>query len=400
MKYQWKIGFIIPAAIALLLTAACGGGGGTASNGISISITSQRDRIWAGESVELTVNARGTEIEWPSATEVGDNFKIIDNRAFYTPPSPDFPKIERICEFTVTAKADKSKKSTVRITVFLDTTYRGINNRKQIIGQFSDAVDNVTAFLKVGDTYAPIVSNVTGSTYALAINNYGEILGYHAGLDSYFLRGENGGIYYLDDYQDPDPDITYYTYYTGINDSGQLSGYVVDDYYGYASSFIRTGDNFDFIVPPADDYFACSYDDVETCGTFFMGINNLDVTVGHFIDSDGFYRGFMYDYYNDEFILIDPIGRTDTFVMGINDYGEYGEAVGYFHDFDYGYFAFGFVFMIDGGNKLFEIDYPYAVDPPGFGTFLYGINDDGVVVGRFFDREKFQGLEGFYWELI
>ena len=381
MKYQWKIGFIIPAAIALLLTAACGGGGGgNASTGISISFAQQRYRIMAGESVTLTVNARNTEIGWPSSSEVAGNFTLSgNNRAVYTPSAPPFPQIEHTYEFTVTAMADPGTKRTAWITVYLDSAYYGINQYKEIVGEFRDAAGGVTAFLQYGNTFEPVVSNVTGNTYALGINNYGDILGFHAAADSYFVRIEKG-LYYLEDYDRP-----YSTYYMGLNDYNEFAGYVINNSFAYG--FIKTDDRFFFVDHPLAASNACNYIKPNPCGTFLTGINNYGEAVGYYYDSFGVARGFLY--YNGGYFRIDPDGRlnnmTDTYVWGIN---YYGEAAGYFLDYD-GY-ALGFVFDVDTWDVEI-IDYPKAADP-GYGTFVYGINDDSWVVGEYDDGEKFQGF--------
>ena len=382
MNYQGKTGLFVPAAIALLLLTACGGGsGGSTSSEISISFTHQTYRIAAGDSVTLTVNARGTEIGWPSAAEVGNNFIVRGNQAIYTPPSPGFPRIEQTYDFTVTAKANPLEKKTARITVYLQTAYYGINDSGQIIGEFYDIAGNRTAFLKEGNTYTRIVPNVSGNTYVYGINNYGEILGYHAVVDRYFLRG-NGGIDYLSDYQGP-----YYTYYTGINDyENEFTGYVTD-LYGYATGFIRTGNRTEWIDHPYASYRACNY--VQPCGTFLTGINNYSEAVGYYYDYYGVARGFLY--YNGNYYTIDPDGypnnMADTYVWGINNYGD---VVGNFHDYD-GY-ALGFIFLRDILYYEIIID-PGAADP-GYGTFVYGINYYREIVGEFDDGEKFQG---FWW---
>jgi formylglycine-generating enzyme required for sulfatase activity len=62
--------------------------------------------------VDLTVDARNTEIIWPDRNTVEGDFTITGNRARYVPPS-----VAGTYRFTVAAAADPSRTVTARITV-------------------------------------------------------------------------------------------------------------------------------------------------------------------------------------------------------------------------------------------------------------------------------------------
>ena len=110
--------------------------------------------------------------------------------------------------------------------------------------------------------------------------------------------------------------------------------------------------------------------------TIANGINNGNVIVGSFFDSNFSVHGFVYA--KGRYVQVDYPGSTETEVFGINDNGD---MVGTyqvpgplnFHGFLWheGHFA--------------KIDAPQAQ----FGTKVFGINKDGIMVGSLDDSHGF-----------
>ncbi|MDR0842692.1 MAG: hypothetical protein LBP68_04645 [Acidobacteriota bacterium] len=106
-----RILFFTMLAAVLALTAC--GGESTSSTAPAISILPLPADVEAGQSVTLTVTVKNTEIVWPSATEVSGTFTTSGNQANWTPPA----NVGETYEFTVKAKADTTKKATVKIKI-------------------------------------------------------------------------------------------------------------------------------------------------------------------------------------------------------------------------------------------------------------------------------------------
>jgi len=348
----------------------------TVSQIISISISAERELIRAGQSVILTVTPQNTGVNWPAAAEIAGSFTRSGNEVTWTPPA-----IDGTYSFTVTAAADASKHATAYVTVYIpseapvDTWYFGINNNGQIAGAGIYSDGTVRAFIKDGDEFDIFDHpDAVDYTYAVSINDSGHILGYYE--NGYFLKT---GVLYeqIEDYPGA------YTDYTGINNSGVLSGYFIGSD-GHARGFIKTGDNFDVFEHPDASYNACEAG--LPCGTWFTGIDNYGHAAGAYTDSAGVYHGFLYDGVNVPTRIDHPdsaSGTIYTWVSGINDSGQ---AVGYFWDStdEKGH---GFVF--DGGFVPF--DHP-GTAAYGEGTYINGINNSGQIVGWFDDGDKGQGF--------
>jgi hypothetical protein len=371
----------ITAAIFLVFFTACGGGGGGGTPNppppvVFIEILPPTAIIKPGDTRAFTVRTQGTGFTLfaPDSARCSSS----DNVITCTPAAAGNYAI------TVTATADPAKSSTAQITVLDienisyqgtgDTELHGINNHGQIIGVYYDPTGFVTAFLKDGDSYTTIAAppDASDDVYVHGINDYGNILVYNN--SRYYLK--NGARYDLiGNYPG-----AYSTDYTGINNSGRLSGYVTG-IHGFSRGFIRNGSAFTLTDHPDTDS-ACAY---SLCGTWFMGINNSGHVAGWYRSSAGRYRSFIYD--GIDYIPIehpDSPGRTiDVFVEGINDEGQ---AAGYFYGSDR--YARGFVY---DGSRFIEIIHPGAPSS-GKGTYIYGINNSGRIAGWFDDGAKVQGF--------
>ena len=352
---------------------------------VSITISPTTARLRPGQSVMLTVTTQNTGITWPAASAVAGSFTTSGNEVTWT-----LPAVEGEYKFTVTATADTTKRATATITVFVpsedpvDTWYFGINNNGLIAGAGFYSDGTVRAFQKNGGSVNVFDHpSAFDYTYAVGINDSGQILGYYE--NGYFLKTGNN-YQAISDYSASGQ--TYPTDYTGINNSGKLSGYFTDSGIyasGYAKGFIKTGNTFDIIEHPNVSSAACIQR--LPCGTWITGINNLGHVVGVYTDSAGLYRGFIKN--GGVYTAIDHpdhlTGTVYTWVNGINDSGH---AAGYFWKTDEsGSPGHGFVF--DGAFTPF--DHPGAV-AGGEGTYILGINNSRQVVGWYDDGEKAVGF--------
>ena len=155
---------------------------------VSIGISAESERVRAGQSVKLTVTTQNTGITWPAASAVAGSFTTSGNEAVWT-----LPTIAGTYSFTVTATADTSKRATATITVFIpsenpvDTVYYGINNNGLIVGAGIYSDGTIRAFQKNGGSITVFDNpNAFDYTYAIGINDSGQILGYYE--NGYFLK--------------------------------------------------------------------------------------------------------------------------------------------------------------------------------------------------------------------
>jgi hypothetical protein len=113
------------------------------------------------------------------------------------------------------------------------------------------------------------------------------------------------------------------------------------------------------------------------------GINNSNVIVGSYFDSQDFVHGFVYR--NGKFSAINVPGATETEVLGINDRGD---MVGVYQLAG----ALNFHGFLRQNGSFIPIDDPNAQ----FGTMAIGINESGVIVGSFDNAKGFVYSNGTY----
>src|SRR5581483_3301028 len=121
-----------------------------------------------------------------------------------------------------------------------------------------------------------------------------------------------------------------------------------------------------------------------TGGTIASGINNQGEIVGYYQDTNGVYHGFLYS--NGSYIPLDDPSAQWTQALGINNRGD---VVGTYWDSSAQNY-YGFLYS---GTQ-----YTTIADPSGYfgrpnlgGSVSTGINDDGVIVGHFANGAVNQG---------
>jgi uncharacterized membrane protein len=114
--------------------------------------------------------------------------------------------------------------------------------------------------------------------------------------------------------------------------------------------------------------------------TIARGINDPQRIVGEFRDEAGQVHGFLYD--KNSFTQVDMTGAVSTTLEGINNPGD---MVGHFTDVN-GH-EHGFIQYTSGSKRIIDVPFLGVTD-----TFLYGINSSGVIVGSYIDDT---GTHGF-----
>ena len=191
------------------------------------------------------------------------------------------------------------------------------------------------------------------STYPFAINNNNEIAGSAGATGTAgfgFTRTADG------QFSGPLVDANMYTEVYGLNDSGTVCGFYLgaDNYHGF---FLSGGTYTTYDVPGES-------------ATEVTGINNAADFVGTYFDPVTVFQGFIS--VGGTVTKIDIPGGTYIRPFGLNS-GD--QVVGFYSDASNG----GSGFYSDPSGQL---QYPINA-PHGKNTFLYGINDQGVMVGGY-----------------
>jgi probable HAF family extracellular repeat protein len=229
------------------------------------------------------------------------------------------------------------------------STAEGINNAGWIVGTFMTDSNETHGFLTFDGAFTVIDVPGAAATSASGINSSGQIIGTFTDRDGRqhgFL--DSGGSFRTIDFPGASDTIL-----GGLNDAGQIVGTAV------ASSqlaFLYVDGSFSIILGSADQAANGS------------GINNAGQVVG--TASSG---GFLYA--NGSFAAINLPGATGaggiTFVNNINNVGQ---VVGFSQESGC---CIGFVANLDA-RSFSTIIYPGSLL-----TQPNGINDAGVIVGRF-----------------
>lgn len=171
------------------------------------------------------------------------------------------------------------------------------------------------------------------------------------------------------------------TFPESINDAGSVTGRYIDAN-GVNHGFLRTphGDIITFDVPGAGTAAGSGF------GTFPESINDAGAITGHYTDANSVWHGFLRTPRGNIMTFDAPNGHTvadslsGTFPDGINDAGS---ITGYFGGTP---MSHGFIRTPAGDITTF--DAPGASSAPGDGTFPRAINRQGTIVGNYSDASK------------
>ena len=245
-----------------------------------------------------------------------------------------------------------------------------INDVGDVVGIFVDASGASRGFVKFSDgTFStPIVDpNDAGNlTEARGINGDRRVCGDY--LDS---AGAFEGFFFQNNvFTNYAPEPTF-TVVLGVNNAGDFCGSEIPSTTGIQSGFLNIGGVLtDFVVTDAT-------------ATLAYSLNANNQSCGYYIDSSGVTHGFWLDSDGTMHAPIDPMGSTGTILFGNTVFrhnqhrrhdlnvmvGRYTDAAGTTH---------GILFNPLQGFVVY--DYPGATF-----TSLNGINERGVVVGRYTD---------------
>jgi RHS repeat-associated protein len=233
----------------------------------------------------------------------------------------------------------------------------GVNNSGQVTGYYTDKTGNAHGFVEHGGIFTTTDYPSASDTFVVGINDSGQVTGFYtdtAGKTHGFI--ESGGIFTTIDYPSASG-----TCAEGINNSSQVTGYYTDDK-GKAHGFIESGGIFTTIDIPS------------AAATEAFGINNSGQVVGYYTDKTGKTHGFVKT--GNHFSTLDYASAADVFASGINDSGQ---VTGYYTDKTGN--AHGFV---EHGGIFTTLDYPSAV-----GTSASGISNSGQVTGYYTDSSGY-----------
>lgn len=243
-----------------------------------------------------------------------------------------------------------------------------INNAGQIVGSVAS---RSSGFLYSGGNFTPINNPVNpgGSIVVSGNNNGGQIVGWYANSQS-AVYGFVGTASSLTGVQFALPSgLTQPTFFTGINDTGQIVGY-----YGQGSGQNGGTINRGFIFE-RDTFTTLNYPN--SSGTVPYGINDAGQIVGTYVDASD--RSVLHSFLQSAgtFTTLNAPNGLETVAMGINNAGQ---IVGSYTDSSC---THGFVY---NSGTFTTLDDPNAVCETNLGTFATGINDAGQVVGYYYPQ--------------
>src|SRR5215813_9598027 len=251
-----------------------------------------------------------------------------------------------------------------------------INDNGDLVGIFIDPSAASRGFVRFanGNFSMPMVdpNDTMNFTEARGINNSRLVCGDY--LDS---AGASEGFFFQNNvFTNYAPEPTF-TVVLGVNNAGDFCGSEIPSNTGIQSAFLNIGGVLtDFVVTDAT-------------ATLAYSLNKNNQSCGYYIDSSGVTHGFWRDKNGTIHDSIDPVGSTGTILFGNTVFriaqtrridfnlmvGRYTDANGATH---------GLLFrppIHRGSPPLFVVyDFPGATF-----TSLNGINEQGLVVGRYTD---------------
>lgn len=304
-----------------------------------------------------------------------------------------------LCVLAAVPAWAKATLTTFKVENSTDTQAMSVNSDGAVTGF---AYDLGEGFVRAADG-SITTFKTTGTTFATAINDSGEVAGYydengtHAGA---FLRDAQGTITTFN------PGGTPLYPVVSINDEGEIAGsfnHANGDYYGFvrapdgtittfglgvntfvaainsrgmtAGGFLKDKVEHGFIRKP--DGHIVKVDVPSSIGTELLALDRAGAAAGDFEDSSRMWHGFVRAA-DGTVRTFDPPGSTCTLVSGID---ESGRVVGWYMSGEYTY---GFLRHRRGGISTF-MGYSY-ISPSS-------INHSGAIVGTLqLNDGRYQGF--------
>jgi len=194
----------------------------------------------------------------------------------------------------------------------VQTQVTGINNAGETVGFYIDKSGNNHGFKDVSGAFTTVDFPGEPFNQLLGISNSGQLVGYFSTTAS-----GNSPDYPTFYEQSSAPTVSgalvinggTTAQATGINNSGLISGFVVDSA-GVNHGFLLTRQLCEILDYP------------QATGTMALGLNNKGSVVGTYTDQAGNSHGFVYNISSKSFTSVDdPNGIGTTIVNGINDHG-------------------------------------------------------------------------------
>lgn len=226
-----------------------------------------------------------------------------------------------------------------KVNMYPSTYANGLNDEGQIVGFFTNATgvmgysDHGFVYDLITQTYTTLDNpiSLSGSfgmyTRASDINNIGQIVGdFGSNGNNYgFVYNPITKIYTTLDFSKPNLG----TYASGINDSGQVTGYFQNNtgYHGFVYDLIAQT----YIT--LDNPNALSNSTYGNYGTYATGINDSGQVSGYFDNNTG-HNNFVYNLITKTYTALDNpntlFGASNgTQVTGINNIGQVSGSSGY-----------------------------------------------------------------------
>ena len=284
------------------------------------------------------------------------------------------------------AAAQGDSKSAFTYTTFTVTgatslSAESINNAGTVSGEYADAAGDTVSYLRASDgtftTYTE-PNDTSSPTYTEAgqINKNGFVAGefYDTADTTYegYIYKSAAGTYTT--YQVPGQPQFTSTGLAGINDKGNLCGFVFPPPYTSSSAFVEVSGTVTVFSVNGSATTAC------------YAINDSGVSVGYYVDSAGVYHGWMRTATGTVTTIDVPGAATTTgtapcvsvpvagtVVIGVNNTGYVSG-----HYWDSAYNEHGFIMTPSG--KFIHVNVPGA-----FQTSGGGLNDHVTITGHYAD---------------
>jgi probable HAF family extracellular repeat protein len=232
-------------------------------------------------------------------------------------------------------------------------TANDINDKGQVVGQFTDAHNGVHGFVYEEESFCQLDYPGATTTEILGINNLGQIVGL------FTTPTATSGFFY--DRGTFSPPLTYpgagnLTIPNGINDRGEIVGVYQDAVPGEHSFLYKAGDYEALVYPGAKE-------------TGAQDINNSGQIVGDLPDANGTH-GFVY--LENVGVFTPPLDNPPSTVIALRGVNNGGQIAGGYFDAD-GH-EHPFLYMASSLNPI--------LISGAISASTIGLNDRGQVVGN------------------